>query len=120
MGELTRLHVIQGKLAVVEEAYQRTESFDRLSFLYLITGQLNKLRNMSEISRARGDAMSQFQNALYLGDVVERINVLKASGQTSLAYVTAVSHGLEVQAQELAQALPPDQQLVSRSTHQLR
>ena len=34
---------------VVEMAYQRTKNFDKLSFLYLITGNLEKLGKMTKI-----------------------------------------------------------------------
>ena len=30
-------------------AYQRTKNFDRLSFLYLITGNMEKLKKMTKI-----------------------------------------------------------------------
>jgi hypothetical protein len=35
-------------------AYQRTKSFERLSFLYLITGNMEKLKKMTKIGRKRG------------------------------------------------------------------
>ena len=35
-------------------AYQRTKSFERLSFLYLITGNMEKLKKMTKIGRRRG------------------------------------------------------------------
>ena len=57
--------------------YQRTKNFDKLSFLYLITGNLEKLRKMMKIAEIRKDSSGQFQTALYLGDVSERIKVLK-------------------------------------------
>lgn len=37
-----------------------------------------------------------FHNALYLGDVRERVKTLEDAGQLSLAYLTAATHGLEV------------------------
>lgn len=41
--------LLQGNHQVVEMAYQRTKNFDKLSFLYLITGNLEKLRKMMKI-----------------------------------------------------------------------
>ena len=38
---------------VVEIAYQRTKNFDRLSFLYVITGNTEKLRKMLKIAEIR-------------------------------------------------------------------
>ena len=50
-----------------------------MSFLYLITGNLEKLRKMMKIAEIRKDSSGQFQTALYLGDVSERIKVLKVN-----------------------------------------
>ena len=62
-------------------AYQRVKNFDRLSFLYLITGNVDKLKKMLKIAEMRGDSMSRYHNALYLGDVEEQVQVLKEVGQ---------------------------------------
>jgi coatomer subunit alpha len=67
-------------MQIVEKAYQRTKNFDRLSFLYLATGALDKLGKMQKIADMRGDPMSKFHNALYAGDVLGRINVLRDVG----------------------------------------
>ena len=77
--------------------YQRTKNFDKLSFLYLITGNLEKLMKMMKISEIRKDTSGQFQNSLYLGDVEERVKILSGCGQTSLAYLTSSTHGLTEQ-----------------------
>ena len=66
-------------LQVVEMCYQRTKNFDKLSFLYLITGNTEKLRKMMKIAEIRKDTSGHFQNALYLGDVEERVKILKVS-----------------------------------------
>lgn len=95
----------QGNLQVVEMAYQRTKSFERLSFLYLITGNTDKLRKMLQISTMLQDTMARFHNALYLGDVAERVRVLEQAGQLSLAYICATIHGLQDHAQRLQQLL---------------
>jgi len=55
-------------------AYQRTKNFDRLSFLYLLTGNTEKLRKMLKIAEMRNDVMSRFHNALYLGEAGERVS----------------------------------------------
>lgn len=78
---------------MVEYCYQQTKNYDKLSFLYLITGNLAKLRRMMKINEIRKDYEGWYANALYLGDVPERIRVLKACGKTSLALLTAVTHG---------------------------
>lgn len=76
-------------LQIVEFSYQKTKSFERLSFLYLITGNLEKLATMLKIADMRQDVMGCFHNALYLGNVAERVKILQDAGHLPLAYVTA-------------------------------
>ncbi|XP_078428727.1 coatomer subunit alpha-1-like [Wolffia australiana] len=95
----------QGNTSIVEYAYQRTKNLERLSFLYLITGNTDKLAKMMKIAEIKKDVMGQFHNALYLGDVAERVKILEASGQLPLAYVTAAVHGLDEVAARLAEEL---------------
>lgn len=45
-----------------------------------MTGKFDKLDKMLEIASKRGDNMSRFHNALYLGDVSERIRMLAEIG----------------------------------------
>ncbi|KAL7598916.1 hypothetical protein Lser_V15G21773 [Lactuca serriola] len=92
----------QGNSGIVEYAYQRTKNFERLSFLYLITGNLDKLSKMMKIAEVKNDVMGQFHNALYLGDVKERIKILENVGHLPLAYATAKTHGLTDLAEELS------------------
>ena len=70
----------QGNLQIVEFSYQKTKNFERLSFLYLITGNLEKLSKMLKIAEMRNDTMGAFHNALYLGDVKERVKLLSEAG----------------------------------------
>ncbi|GFY94974.1 coatomer, alpha subunit [Actinidia rufa] len=84
----------QGNAGIVEYAYQKTKNFERLSFLYLITGNMEKLSKMLKIAEVKNDVMGQFHNALYLGDVRERVKILESSGHLPLAYITASVHGL--------------------------
>jgi coatomer protein complex subunit alpha (xenin) len=65
--------LMQGNHQIVELSYQRTKDFDKLAFLYLITGNLDKLRKMVKIAQVRKDTHGNFQTALLLGDVEERI-----------------------------------------------
>ena len=95
----------QGNFEIVEFAYQKCKNFERLSFLYLITGHTEKLKKMVKIAEMRQDIMGQFHNSLYLGDVRERVKILFQVGQLPLAYITAKTHGLEDLAQEVAEIL---------------
>ncbi|PPJ58242.1 hypothetical protein CBER1_08260 [Cercospora berteroae] len=93
-----------GNHKIVEMTYQKQRNFDKLSFLYLTTGDQEKLNRMAKIAEHRGDITSQFQNSIYLGDVQSRIEMLKEVDQYPLAYVTAKSHGLEDEAQAILEA----------------
>lgn len=88
--------------------YQRTKNFDKLSFLYLITGNLDKLQKMTKIAEIRKDVSSQFLGALYLGDVEERVKLLKSCDQMLLAYLTAATHGLKEEAVNLVEHCGPN------------
>ncbi len=74
----------QGNHQIVEYSYQKTKNFERLSFLYLITGNLEKLAKMLKISEMRNDVMGSFHNALYLGDIRERVRILEEAGKPSV------------------------------------
>lgn len=56
---------------------------------------------MNKIAEIRKDVSAQYQGALLLGDVKERVSILKNCGQLSLAYLTAATHGLQEQAEQL-------------------
>ena len=47
--------ILIGNHEVVEMSYQKTKEFERLSFLYLITGNTDKLRKMLKIAEMRYD-----------------------------------------------------------------
>jgi len=98
----------QGNVGIVEYAYQRTKNFDRLAFLYLLTGYLDKVGFMSKIAGQNNNLMGQFHNALYLGDAKKRVEILENAGQLPLAYVTAATHGLTEIADRLAGELGED------------
>jgi len=86
--------LVHGNHQTVELAYQKLRNFDKLSFLYLCTGDEEKLSRMAKIAEHRSDFVSRFQNALYLGDVESRIQIFKEVDLYPLAYLTAKSHGL--------------------------
>ncbi|CAB3227725.1 unnamed protein product [Arctia plantaginis] len=99
--KLAKAALATGNHQIVEMCYQRTKNFDKLSFLYLITGNLDKLRKMMKIAEIRKDVSAQFQGALLLGDVKESIRLLKNAGQLSLAYLTAINHKQIEEAEQL-------------------
>ncbi|KAI1090563.1 Coatomer, alpha subunit [Rostrohypoxylon terebratum] len=93
-----------GNHQVVEMAYQKLKQFDKLSFLYLAIGDHSKLSRMAKIAEHRGDFTARFQNALYLGEVEDRIQMLKEIDLYPLAYMTAKAHGLEQECQRILEA----------------
>jgi coatomer protein complex subunit alpha (xenin) len=88
----------QGNQGILEFVYQKTKKFDKLSFLYLCTGNTKKVKKMIKIAEARSDPMSRFQNAVYAGVVEEQVETLLESGQSALAYLCAKTHGLDQKA----------------------
>ncbi|KAI8980488.1 coatomer protein alpha subunit [Pilobolus umbonatus] len=90
-----------GNYKIVELCYQRTKKMDKLSFLYLLEGNDTNLRRMLEIAQLQKDPMLRFQNSIYLGDVKERIQLMKDMGQLPLAYLTAKTHGLVEEAESI-------------------
>ncbi|WPH00386.1 Putative COP1-coatomer complex alpha chain of secretory pathway vesicles [Acrodontium crateriforme] len=93
-----------GNHQIVEMTYQKLRNFDKLSFLYLATGDQEKLQRMAKIAEHRGDMTSRFQNALYLNDVQGRIEMLKEVDQYPMAYLTAKAHGLEEECEAILEA----------------
>ncbi|RAK96156.1 coatomer subunit alpha [Aspergillus ibericus CBS 121593] len=93
-----------GNHQTVEMAYQKQRNFDKLSFLYLATGDQEKLARMAKIAEHRGDFTSRFQNAIYRGDVEDRIQMFKEVDLYPLAYLTAKSHGLTEEAESILEA----------------
>ncbi|KAL1983115.1 hypothetical protein VTN96DRAFT_445 [Rasamsonia emersonii] len=90
-----------GNHQTVEMTYQKQRLFDKLSFLYLSTGDQEKLSRMAKIAEHRGDFTSRFQNAVYRGDIEDRIQMFKEADLYPLAYVTAKTHGLNEEAQAI-------------------
>jgi len=97
-----------GNHQVAETALKRIKSFEKLSFLYLIIGDVEKLKKMLKIAEMRNDPLSRFHNALYLGDVEEQLKILKDVGQYGLAYALAKTMGYEEEAQLILEANEKD------------
>ncbi|OQD77245.1 hypothetical protein PENDEC_c003G02509 [Penicillium decumbens] len=93
-----------GNHQTVEMTYQKQRNFDKLSFLYLSTGDQEKLSRMAKIAEHRGDFTSRFQNAIYRGDVEDRIQMFKEVDQYPLAYLTAKSNGFTEEAESILEA----------------
>ena len=103
-SRLTIEALAHGNHQIVEMTYQKLRQFDKLSFLYLVTGDNEKLARMAKIAEHRGDFTSRFQNALYLGDTESRIQLFKEIDLFPLAFVTAKSHGMEEECASILEA----------------
>lgn len=103
-SRLTAEALAHGNHQIVELTYQKGRQFDKLSFLYLVTGDEAKLMRMAKIAEHRGDFTARFQNALYLGDVQDRIQMFKEIDLYPLAYMTAKSHGLTEECESILEA----------------
>lgn len=97
--------LVQGNLEIAEKCCQQTKAFERLSFLYAISGATDKIEKMLKLSELRGDIMSRYSNTLYLGSATERTRVLEDAGHFSLAHVSAAAHGLVEEATRLREKL---------------
>ncbi|OJJ48651.1 hypothetical protein ASPZODRAFT_130756 [Penicilliopsis zonata CBS 506.65] len=105
-----------GNHQTVEMTYQKQRNFEKLSFLYLGTGDQEKLSRMAKIAEHRGDFISRFQNAIYRGDVEDRIQMFKEVDQYPLAYLTAKSHGLTEEAESILEACGLTEEQISLCT----
>eukprot|EP00123_Amoebidium_parasiticum_P013063 comp21742_c0_seq1/m.30782 comp21742_c0_seq1/g.30782 ORF comp21742_c0_seq1/g.30782 comp21742_c0_seq1/m.30782 type:complete len:1239 (-) comp21742_c0_seq1:244-3960(-) len=104
-NRLAAMALQQGNHQVVEMAYQRMKNFERLSFLYLITGHTDKLRKMLKIAELRKDLHSLVHNSLYTGNVEDRVRALASANLGSLAYLGAQTYGLQDECARLQQAM---------------
>uniref|UniRef100_A0AC35UAC7 Coatomer subunit alpha n=1 Tax=Rhabditophanes sp. KR3021 TaxID=114890 RepID=A0AC35UAC7_9BILA len=102
---LADVAMLQGNHQIVEMCYQKTKNFDKLSFLYLITGNLAKLNKMMKIADIRKDTNGLFQTAVVLGDSEKQISTLASAHQLSLAYLAAKTYGNEEAADDLENQL---------------
>lgn len=73
-----------------------------------------------KIAEVRKDVSGQFQIAMLLGDVEERVKILRQCNQKSLAYVMAETHGLDEQAQQLKELLDDKVPEVNRNAELIR
>ncbi|KAG5438353.1 hypothetical protein PCANB_002841 [Pneumocystis canis] len=75
--------LLQGNHQITEISYQKLKNFNKLSMLYFITGNINKIEKMLKIAETRGDYTGRFYNSLFLGDIESH----------ALAYATAKTYG---------------------------
>jgi coatomer protein complex subunit alpha (xenin) len=99
---LARESTARGNLTMAEIALQQAKARDKLSFLYLATGERGTLTRMQGVAAKLKDSMGLYQTALALGDAGARVRVLESAGQLALAYASARIHGLDEDAERIA------------------
>ncbi|EDO18559.1 hypothetical protein Kpol_2001p65 [Vanderwaltozyma polyspora DSM 70294] len=105
--------VTQGNLGIVELIDQQLKSFDQLSFLYLISGETNKLSKMETVAQRRNDVSSMILNSFYNNSVSFRSNVFAEAGSLPLAYAVAKANGDEAAAAAYLEQAGIDEQDVT-------
>ncbi|GJQ13849.1 hypothetical protein GpartN1_g5640.t1 [Galdieria partita] len=84
----------QGNVSIAELAYQRSKDLNKLIFLYIVTGNFDKLEKAGKLAEMRQDYMAQFLISFYLGDVNMRTQLLYSSGQMMMAMLYADTYQL--------------------------
>eukprot|EP00494_Astrolonche_serrata_P032486 UN32755 len=82
---------------------------EKLSFHFLLSGNQSKMEQLIKIGKSMNNPLAQFHNALVLGDVETRVNVLMEANQLGLAYVMAKKHNLSDALLDLVQKLDDEQ-----------
>ncbi len=96
----------QGNVQIAEMCYQKMLAFDKLVFLYTLTGNFAKLEKIMNLAKTKlKDPMLEYQTALLVGDIASQVKLLAEAGHLALAYVLAKKHGLADLAAPLADAI---------------
>lgn len=93
--KLSQEALAQGNTSLTEMVYQTQNAFDKLSFLYTITGDHSKLSKMEKIAENHGATSSVLMNSFYSNSVENRAKLFASSGSNPLAYAIAKSNGNE-------------------------
>jgi coatomer protein complex subunit alpha (xenin) len=96
----------QANFQVAETCFQKMLAFDKLSFLYILTGNAQKLDKMMLLAKNKlKDPMLRYQIAVARGDIPEQVRLLAEVGQVALAYELANKHSLHDLIQPLAESI---------------
>ncbi|KAK9341262.1 hypothetical protein LIPSTDRAFT_232700 [Lipomyces starkeyi NRRL Y-11557] len=112
----TKLGVValeHGNHEIVEKVYHKLRNAEKVSFLYLITGNTSKLQRMGAVADKMGNYTAKFQTSLFLSDVEARIQMLREIDMGALAYASAKANGLDDLAQEILESSGISEEQVS-------
>ena len=84
-SRLAELSLINGNVRVAELCYQKCRRYDKLLFLYTLTGEREKLVKLSRILRVRREMSQVVMVMMILGDTPGLRDTLAAGGEDSLA-----------------------------------
>jgi len=82
---LANLAMLNGDLAMAELSYQKCRAYTKLMFLYLVSGQRDKLTKLARIMRVKGDFSGVYQIYLITGEKEDAVDLLEFGGQRQLA-----------------------------------
>ncbi|SCN58656.1 coatomer alpha subunit, putative [Plasmodium chabaudi chabaudi] len=92
--------LLLGNYEIAEYSLQKIKAYDRLSFLYFFSGNIEKLKKMLSISLIRKDFISTFLNSLYIGDIEQRINIFIQQNQCNLALLCSHLYNIPINLSE--------------------
>ncbi|OII77173.1 coatomer alpha subunit protein [Cryptosporidium andersoni] len=90
-----------GFVNIAEKCLQVVKELEQLALLYYVIGQRENLAKLARISEKQKNWSRKFHISLLLGDIEERISVLRKLGQIPLAIATAYTYGFHDLQQEL-------------------
>ncbi|ODV91171.1 hypothetical protein CANCADRAFT_117644 [Tortispora caseinolytica NRRL Y-17796] len=93
-----------GNHEIKEFALQKLHAYEKLSLLYLITGNEVNSVKMSKIAEHRHNPSARLQTLLFSNNIEGRIELLEEAGLFSLAYATAKTNGMAEKANAIASA----------------
>ena len=79
--KLADLSLLSGQILLTETCYQKAKCYDKLLFLYCITGQMEKMNKLGRIFRVRGEIGLALQASLLTGNSNSFIEVLQIANQ---------------------------------------
>ena len=81
--------LLNGNIELTEKCYQKAKQYDKLLFLYTITGQKEKLSKLGRIFRVRGEWSQACHVALLVGDTNSVSEIFASSGLDGLVDLLA-------------------------------
>ncbi|WBY54487.1 coatomer alpha subunit [Plasmodium yoelii yoelii] len=92
--------LLLGNYEIAEYSLQKIKAYDKLSFLYFFSGNIEKLKKMLSVSIFRKDFISTFLNSIYIGDIEQRINIFIQQGQYNLALLCSHLYNIPINLSE--------------------